>query len=125
MPILNMSVWISELRDKTDWLSKKQWVETDSAEQLGGVRMDERTGAAVEVLAEEEAVDGEEEVADGEEEEEEEVDGEEVAVDGGEGGGEVDGEVDHGKEAQQEVRCQDIPVLPKEGQETISEVKHK
>lgn len=77
-------------------------METDSAEQLGGVR-DERTGAAVEVLAEEEAVDGEEEV---------EVDG-----------GEVDGEVDHGKEAQQEVRCQEVPVLPKEGQETVSEVK--
>lgn len=88
-------------------------METDSAEQLGGVRMDERTGAAVEVLAEEEAVDGEEEVADGEE----------VEVDGGEGGGEVDGEVDHGKEAQQEVRCQEVPVLPKEGQETVSEVK--
>lgn len=79
-------------------------METDSAEQLGGVRMDERTGAAVEVLAEEEAVDGEE-------------------VDGGEGGGEVDGEVDHGKEAQQEVRCQEVPALPKEGQETVSEVK--
>lgn len=66
--------------------------------------MDERKGAAVEVLAEEEVADGEE-------------------VDGGEGGGEVDGEVDHGKEAQQEVRCQDVPVLPKEGQETVSEVK--
>lgn len=106
MPILNMSVWISELRNKTDWLSKKKWVETDSAEQLGGVLVDERKGAAVEVLAEEEA-DGEEE----------EVDGEEVD------GGEVDGEVDHGKEAQQEVRCQEVPVLPKEGQETVSEVK--
>lgn len=85
-------------------------METDSAEELGGVGMDEGTVAAIELGAEDE-VDG------GEEEEEE--------VDGGEGGGEVDGGVDHGKEGQQEVGCQEVSVIPKEDQETVSEVKNK
>lgn len=78
-------------------------METDSAEELGGVGMDEGTVAAIEVGAEEEEVDGGE--------------------GGGEDGGEVDGEVDHGKEGQQEVGCQEALVIPKEGQETVSEVK--
>lgn len=79
-------------------------METDSAEELGGVGMDEGTVAAIELGAEEE------------------VDGGEEEVDGEEGGGEVDGGVDHGKEGQQEVGCQEVPVIPKEDQETVSEV---
>lgn len=83
-------------------------METDSAEELGGVGMDEGTVAAIELGAEEEVDGGEEEVDGGE--------------GGGEGGGEVDGGVDHGKEGQQEVGCQEVPVIPKEDQETVSEV---
>lgn len=70
--------------------------------------LDEETVAAIEVGAEGEEVDG------GEEE-----------VDGEEGGGEVDGGVDHGKEGQQDLGCQEVPLVPKKGQETVSEVKKK
>lgn len=85
----------------------------ESAEELaeGGVE-EEAVVAAVEVGAEE-GVDGGE---DGEEEEED-VDGEE-----GEGGGEVDGGADHGEEGQQQVGCQEVPVNPKDHQETAREV---
>lgn len=68
----------------------------DSAEEQGGVGLEEGDGEkeAV-VVAEEEEEDGEGE----------------------------DGGVDHGGEDLQEVGCQEVPVIPKEGQETFREVK--
>lgn len=77
----------------------------ETAEELGEVGMNEETVAAIEVGAGGEKVDG------GDEE-----------VDGGEGGGEVDGGVDHGKEGQQEVGCQEVSVIPKLDQGTVIEV---
>lgn len=78
-------------------------MQTDSTEELGGVGLDEGAVAAIEVGTEE--VDGGEEVG------------------GGEDGEEVDGGVDRGKEGQQELGFQEVLVIPKEDQETVSEVK--
>lgn len=69
----------------------------DSAEELG---VEEGDGEKEEMVAAEEEEDGEEEDGEGEA-----------------------GDVDRGGEAQREVACQEMSVIPKEGQETFQEVK--
>lgn len=95
-------------------------MEKDSAEELGGVGVEEGDGEKEAVVVEEDDGEGE----DGGDEDGEE--GEEaVVVEEEEDGEGEDGGVDLGGEDLQEVGCQEVPVIPKEGQETFREVKKK